>query len=417
MNHKWWQIGLSSALILALVATLCLGCGKGGVKEKVTITIGNITDMTGPAASACIPVNTLLQDIVDYYNDDEIISGVEFKVISYDARYDPSLDVPAYDWLRDKGAQVLYSPLPTTGESLKSFLDRDKVPMWELSCTPPMLDPPGWEFCPSIPFKYDMETFLKWISENDWDYQVKGRVPSVGLAGWVGATSAAYVNGLKGYCQDHQDKFDFVDAVLATPGSISWTGAVEVLKNCDYVYTPTVGTGLVTFIRQYLDGGGKAKFIGGNSQASFRDLLVNSFGYDTLDGMLFNRLTGRWWNEADTDPQVQLLLELLSRYQSQAQAAQMIFNGGSIGAFHQDCALFDILAETIKNVGAENFSAQAFYDTAINFSVNWESYKTWNFTATKRYMPNHTLVYKWSAADKDLVPVSDWVPVVTEGGL
>jgi hypothetical protein len=417
MNTQLRTIVLSCLVILALMGTLFVGCGKKGREAKVTITIGNISDMTGPASSALVPINILLQDIVNYYNDNQIIPGVRFKVVSYDARYDPSLDIPAYDWVRSKGAQVIYSALPTTGEDLKIFVDRDNVPMWELTATTTMIDPPGWIFCPNIPFKWDMKTLLKWISENDWDYTAEGRVPKIGEVGWNEPATIPYAEALKEYCQDHPDQFQYVGSLLEPVGATSWTSEVSKLKDCDYVYPPETGTGLITFIRQYLDIGGKAKFIGGNAAAAYRNLLVDAFGYDTLDGMIFNLCTGRWWNEADTDPQVKLALELLSEYQSKSEADSIIYAGGLIGSFHEDYALFQILEQTIRNVGAENFSGQDFYDTAINFSANWESYETWNFTANKRYMPNDSLIYKWSAADKDLVVVSDWIPVLMEGSL
>ena len=53
MKHRWKRIAVSCLMMLALVATLGLGCGDDEEEEgKVTITIGHISDMTGPAATA-----------------------------------------------------------------------------------------------------------------------------------------------------------------------------------------------------------------------------------------------------------------------------------------------------------------------------------------------------------------------------
>jgi len=55
MNHHWKR-AIASFLVLALIAVLCFGCGDDKEKEeKVTIVIGEITDLTGPASPAVIP--------------------------------------------------------------------------------------------------------------------------------------------------------------------------------------------------------------------------------------------------------------------------------------------------------------------------------------------------------------------------
>jgi len=123
MNHRC--IVLTSCLaILILLATMGLSCGKGEEEEKATVTIGLISDLTGPAAPALIPISYALYDVVDYYNTEELIPGVEIKTATYDAKYDPSRDIPGWEWVRGKGAKLIYTPLPTTGESLKVFAQR-----------------------------------------------------------------------------------------------------------------------------------------------------------------------------------------------------------------------------------------------------------------------------------------------------
>jgi hypothetical protein len=44
-------------LVLALVATFSFGCGQKGGGGKVRVTIGLLTDMTGPASSLLRPGN------------------------------------------------------------------------------------------------------------------------------------------------------------------------------------------------------------------------------------------------------------------------------------------------------------------------------------------------------------------------
>jgi len=44
-----WRRGMACFLVLALIALLCMGCGDDKGDGKVTVVIGEITDLTGPA--------------------------------------------------------------------------------------------------------------------------------------------------------------------------------------------------------------------------------------------------------------------------------------------------------------------------------------------------------------------------------
>ena len=63
------------------------------IEEPVEIIIGNLTDITGVSANAQLLVNRALDDIVEYYNSENLIPGVELKVITYDTQFDPSKDI------------------------------------------------------------------------------------------------------------------------------------------------------------------------------------------------------------------------------------------------------------------------------------------------------------------------------------
>lgn len=63
------KMAVAFVLILAVLVPLSsLGCGGGG-DEKVTIVIGQMTDLTGVASPALKHITRITQDIARYYND------------------------------------------------------------------------------------------------------------------------------------------------------------------------------------------------------------------------------------------------------------------------------------------------------------------------------------------------------------
>jgi len=52
--------------------------------EKVVITIGHHVDLTGPGANPMAAIVIALDDMVKYYNESDLIPGVELKVETYD---------------------------------------------------------------------------------------------------------------------------------------------------------------------------------------------------------------------------------------------------------------------------------------------------------------------------------------------
>jgi hypothetical protein len=405
-----WERAVPAVLVVVLLIPLCLGCGGGG-RGGVTITIGEMTDLTGAASPALIPIHYGLVDLMRYYNEESLIPGVKLKVETWDTHMDPARTLPGYDWLRGRGADLIISIMPQDAVIMKPFADRDKFPVFSNTSLPEMWTPPGWVFCLSNRNDQLMVTLLKWVSEKHWDYS-KG-IPRIGFIGWSEVNSIGIEKAMREYCQGHPDKFEYVHGFLAPVGTMTFGGEIERLKDCNYIGIN--GYTAAPFIEEYQSRGYSATFLDPASNIAQYGLFVDRLGWEALDGTL----TATWcqtWTEPS--PILDLAKELLHKYRPNQADAIMHEGTGYVDAGVEEIVpMLAILQNATAQVGAEDLSSQAIYDAAVKYKTGgplWQGFPQWGFSETKRYLSDHARIYEWSAAKKDFVRSEDWVPLVTE---
>lgn len=410
MSCQWKKV-IVSFLVVAMIAVFCVGCG-GDEEGKVVLTIGEVSDFTGPASPAANITHKATVDAVRYFNEKGLIPGVRIKLVSWDTQWNPARNLPGYEWVRGRGADMIYTLIPGFAETMKAFAARDKIPILVSGTTIPMVEPPGWVFCFTPTYAQDTKTVLKWLSDEHWDYS-QG-IPKIGMAAWQEPTALDMKKALSEYCQDHPEQFDYVGTFLAPMGVMTWSAQVEKLKGCDYVFGPWGAE--FHFMQQFHERGYTATFVGPNMPAAFQRLLVDCFGWEPpLDGMI-STAVHPWWGEAYT--MIELAEETLHEYRS-GEVEDVIDAGCNyIGTFQTWYAILEILKAAVEEVGAENFDGQAYYNAAVKYRSSgpiWEGYPPdWGFSETRRCWQNHQMIYEWSAEAKDLVRVSDWLPLVVE---
>ena len=84
------------------------GCSRA-TGEGLTIRIGYITDLTGPGSPVLRHFTYILEDLVRYHNEENLIPGAKIKIVTYDTKADAGRDIPGYDWVRDRGHKSLLS--------------------------------------------------------------------------------------------------------------------------------------------------------------------------------------------------------------------------------------------------------------------------------------------------------------------
>ncbi len=405
---------ITTLVVLLLVLPLLVACGDSEEKteptgpvtspEPVEIIIGNLTDKTGASANALAPIDMALADAVAYYNDENMIPGVKLKVIEYDGAYKPSNDIPGYEWLKERGADLIFTNVPATPISLKSRVNRDKMVLFTSGGNRETITPPGYIFIPAILPEENAYTLLKWVSEKDPDFPTD-RPAIIGGAGWSTPYNYALHDAMEEYAEAYPDKFQWAGSYTIDLG-FNWQTEIEALKDCDYVMLPIA---MVNFIKQYRQAGYTGKFIGSSAQLAFLYSIRDARVWDEFDGTLFVLPSG-WWNE-DTAI-INLTKELLFKNHPDS-AEEIMQDGNAYIAIDLINQILEIIAAAVETVGPENFDSQALYDAAQSYSQTVDGVVHASFTETKRTSMDYLGVYEARAAQEDLFRVDEeWYPVV-----
>lgn len=371
----------------------------------VEITIGNFTDITGVSANAMEILTMAMEDTVAYYNDNALIPGVEFDIITYDGQYDPARDIPGYQWMKERGVDLLWCPVAGTGLTLKPLLEEDKMVMILMSPNDDVFVPPGWVFALGNALYEELFfTLLDWIVENDADYPAD-RPAKLGAAMWNEGVGIAIVAAAEKYAKANPDQYEWEGGFL-TDFSFIWNNEAEALKDCDYVIPPVPP---MQFVEAYRQLGGKAKFIGADAHVAFMGMVDSADLWDEMDGMLVIR-PFKWWT--DQDEMTDFTREIL--YANRADDAEDIIRTG-VGyiTVQPVYMMLELIKETVETVGAENFNSEALYNVAQMFEITIDGCHH-SFSETKRTSNDSLNIHELRASEKDLFRVHEgWLPIVT----
>lgn len=419
VRRRWIAGVIGGILALILILMSCGGGGNGGgnggdgggggqspTPTRTVITIGNLTDLTGVGSEGMRTVNMALKDLARYYNEKNLIPNVELKVIEYDNQYDPSKDVPGYEWLRQRGSQLVFTPVPPSGMTLKSKANADQIPLFVCSLPVEETLPPGYVFCVGLTPEYEAYTFLQWLAENDPDFP-KGRPAKIGGAGWNDAYTPAFFKAAQAYCKKHPDQFEWVGGYL-TNFSFSWEAETSALKDADYVVPPGM---LVNFAKQYRGAGGKGKLLIVDPYIAVSwKLILEANIFNELDRSLVLR-TSKWWT--DEGDFLDLTKQILYTYHPESAKEIMDEGVGYLGISNAYVVL-EAIRHTVGLTGARKFSSEALYEGAQTMSVTVDGVEQYSFGPSKRTAANYELIYEIRADRADMVRISDWYPMVFE---
>ena len=383
--------------------------------EPVTVKVGNITDLTG-AVSGMIKKSTIaIEDYLRWMEKNNPIPGVHVEFIFYDQKYDPSRDIPGFQWAKSQGVTLIQCPLPATVEAIMALAEDAKIPIMGSSTSTAMVSPdPKWNFTFYPTYGTKIKALLKWLTD---EWQADGKyasvgAPKLGYIGWSYSLGLEMKTAVDEFMAANPGKIDLVDSILVSPATVSFTAEVDRLKTSDYVLAGMAGTSMASFFGQFRNAGHDGIFIGEEAIYNFIGLMVKKIGAVALDGTLVTNVLG-WWT--DPTPLMDLCDELMQEYRSVEEIA--MFRNEEGGTYYLSVLhtyiWTEILRDAVAMVGAENVDGQAWYNAAISFMRDdeglVEGYGEWTYSETKRLPHEYVKISRYDAATGDLVQVADWV--------
>ena len=376
-------------------------------EEELVITIGNLTDMTGPASNAMLVIDMALDDLVRHYNENNIIPSVRLKVIQYDSQMDPSKFIPGYEWLKEKGADFICTSLPGVAITLETLVNDDKKVLFSQAAEKAAFEPPGYVFMAGPLADHEVFTLLKWIAENDWDYQTKGPA-KIGGASWDDPKSRDALEAIEQYAEVHPDQFEWISGHLTPMATFTWGPEVDALKDCDYLYPPGI---MGNFVKEYRDAGHTAKLIGAGVHFAFRKMIDDAGLWDEIDGMLITT-PNTYWNEEDE--LATLVKQILNEYHPD-EAENIIQMGWTYLSMISDYPIVDIVARAVESVGPKSFDTQALFEAASSYTLTVEGILRFSYNESKRYSNDYYGIYEANSAQEDLIRIDpEWYYHVTQ---
>lgn len=421
MDKFYSKIWTLMIVVLLIGVSLMVACDDDDDEETsapsaepVTFKLGNISDVTGPAAPALTVVDGALADLVKYFNDNNLIPGMEIEVVTYDSQYNPGNAKPGYEWLIDRGADVMVTGLPPIIDALYPLCTEDEVVLLTIACNAEAIELPTWNFAFEVTTQSFIYTLMPWIEQNDPDFPTD-RPAKIGGTGMIGPYAQYLQEAGEAYADANPDKWEWIGGHLLGWETVTFGPEVEALLDADYIIPPSTGFYIGNFIKEYRDAGGEANFLGTDAHNAYMGMIVDAVGgWEPIDGMLFS-LPNRWYNE---DSEVtNLMNQLLTDYHGASEAASLKKAGSSYqGAFHMLWGMLMLIKETAEEHGASNVNSQTIYDTATSFNLEMDGGQVISFSETERTAWDYFGIYEASAADQDLMRIGadDWWPVRTE---
>ena len=413
------KVAVAFLLVLVMLVPLSLSCGGGGGGGgKVTIHIGQLTDFTGVGSPALKPITYITEDMIRYYNDENLIPGVKLQLDAYDTKFDPSRYSLGYDWCKQKGDDIIITIIADVPYMLKPFAVRDKIILAAMGGSPGLFTPPGWVFGFSSANEDSAKILLRWIVENDWPDKGQG-TPKIGILAWNDTQSTDVTKAIEAYLNAHQDEYEYVGRITTPVGQSTFTSEAKRLKDegCDYIAIPS-GNILAPFLRDLRAAGSQATLLDCcGSMGSFQRMYVQMVGWDMLDGC-YSTANSFYWTDT-ANPIVDLATMLVHRYHSAGEAEDIIASGNSyVGPAFMMTGILEVLKQAVKNVGAENFNGQAYYDAALNYKTTssiWAGCPGFSFSETRRKLMDHSLITEFKGGDvKNYVTLGGWLPDIVD---
>ncbi len=395
-----------SAVLVAVSGLV--GCAsEGGGKE---IVIGVLTDFTGSASFAIKPTVEAMTDYFRMAEENDLLSGVKVRFVTYDTKLDYGRVGPGYESLKAKGTVMMHVLNPADKDIVASSATEDQIPIIASQETTGH-ERREWIFNTYAPIGTEVEAILQYIMET-WDYDTKG-VPKIGHLGWTLETTDYHQEGIDNIMAEYPDKFEFVGLQRATMGQSTWAGEINKLRSSDYILMSVVGSMMATFIREARDRGYEGGFLSGIN--AFPGYWDNARAVVPAENLYECYYAGQWpwWNE--DVPFIESLKEAIQEYRS-GDAEARLRSSGPITGWCMGWFMADAVKRAVDKYGVENVDGAAIKEALETTNLDVQGFgNVWNLEEGQFFVWKKR-IFEWNTSTLNWEAVSDWITPISLAG-
>ncbi len=238
---------LTKIICLALacmMAVCCFASCNGGDEEYV---IGVSGPVTGVAAVYGEAVRNAAQMAVDEINEAGGLNGVNFKLVFIDDKHDANNISTNYASLMEQGMQVSLGTVTTApGLEFAKYAKQDNVFFLTPSATGDKIpaDPNGYQMCFA-------DGNQGTVAANYVNSLFKNTGKTIGI---LYNSADSYSSGIYTQFKASLDSsITTIDAAFTDDKLADFSGQIQSLKDCDFIFMPIYYTPASTFMRQAKD--------------------------------------------------------------------------------------------------------------------------------------------------------------------
>ncbi len=150
--------------------------------KPVTMTMGLISDLTGPTASGSMGDNWGIEDYFKWANETGYVPGVKFETVFYDNRFDVGRSINGYELMKTRKVQAVWIQMTGAAYALVPKAAGDKIVVF-VPGPPKVLSPTSWAFSAEASYADGAGAAFEWMIE-DWKKQGKPGKPKMASLNW-----------------------------------------------------------------------------------------------------------------------------------------------------------------------------------------------------------------------------------------
>ncbi len=282
--------------------------------KPVSMTVGIVSDLTGPTASGAIGDNWGIEDYFKFANETNYVPGAKFDTIFYDNRFDVGRTLNGYELMKTRKAQAVWIQMTGAAMALAPKAAGDKMVIL-VPGPPKVLYPPSWAFSAEASYADGAAAAFEWIAQ-DWKAQGKAGKPKMGWLTWD--ADYGYSGIIVNWYAVEKGIEVLPNELLASNAPTDTTSQLMRLRDAGANYIISVGPQSLwqTVLKDAVKLGlkDKIKFVG-VANAMESDVLIN-LTKEASEGMYFVHFYSSLYEE--DQPGVKWLKDMQIKYRGES---------------------------------------------------------------------------------------------------